>query len=212
MIPSLRNAGGQPPPREIGYSAPKVDHNSELITVDPSLNAPGVAVFRNRTLMASAVLPQKHPTTMDIGQRCAAVAASILVYLDDKVSKPRTLAIEWPQIYTAVKSKGDPNDLLGVAGVGIAIASMLSQACYQDGRGWCLEIRSISPGTWSGQLPKFTEARRVLESPRTHRILSRLSEAEKQVAALKHDALDAIGLGLFVLDRFGPKRVFPGAT
>jgi len=183
----------------------------ELIAVDQSLRGPGVAVFHQGILTASCTLPQKSDPNTPIAQRTYNVAASIVTWLYDKTERPTTLAIEWPQIYRASKSKGDPNDMLAVAGVGAALAGLLSAVCYQNGNGWCLQIRSPLPAEWAGQLPKCTNPKLASESPRARRILSRLSEREREVATLKHDALDAIGIGLFILGRLDPVRVFPGA-
>lgn len=184
----------------------------DLVAIDQSLTCPGVAVFRQGQLIASTSLPQHAQTTLPIAQRTLNVAAAVCAWLSERTAKPRTLAVEWPQVYTAVKSKGDPNDLLAVAAVGTAIAGMLSYATYLDGGGWCLQVLSPKPSEWAGQLPKSTNTKRASQSPRARRVLSRLGDSERQVATLKHDALDAIGIGLYVLGRLEPMRVFPGAT
>lgn len=184
----------------------------DLLAVDQSLSCPGIAVFRTGRLIASTSLPQERETSVPIAFRTVAVATRVCSWALEYATNLRTLAIEWPQIYAAVKSKGNPNDLLGVAGVGAAIAGMLSHATLKNGSGLCLRVVSPTPAEWAGQLPKSTSAKLVSQSPRAKRILSRLDSEERSVATLKHDALDAIGIGLYTLGRLHAHRVFPGAT
>ncbi len=183
----------------------------DLVAVDQSLTCPGIAIFHNGRLRASTSLPQHTETSTPIAARALIVASHVCTWVREHTVVPRTLVIEWPQIYTAVKSKGDPNDLLSIAGVGAAIAGMLTHAVYQLEQR-CLQVLSPRPSEWAGQLPKSTKAKLASQSPRARRVLSKLDDLERQVATLKHDALDAIGIGLYVLGRLDPYRVLPGAT
>lgn len=105
------------------------------------------------------------------------------------------VVIEWPQVYTAGKSKGDPNDLLPLVGVGCALCALASYA----------KLWRFLPAEWKGQLPKG-------EAYET-RLRARLSAQELAViedaGSLTHNTLDAVGLGLFFLGRFAPRKVFP---
>lgn len=184
----------------------------DLLAVDQSLSCPGIAVFRTGRLIASTSLPQSPQTTVPIAFRTVAVATRVFSWAQEYLDNLRTLVIEWPQIYVAIKSKGNPNDLLSVAGVGAALAGMLSHATLRNGAGRCLHVLSPTPAEWAGQLPKSTNSKLASQSPRARRILSRLDVDERSVATLKHDALDAIGLGLYTLGRLSPQRILPGAT
>lgn len=138
-------------------------------------------------------------TSGDIGARCLAMARRVLTCCNAGVTE---LAFEWPQVYRGAKSKGDPNDLPGLAGVGMAVAGMLPG----------LElVRSPTPAQWSGQLPKSTTGD-PWASPRGQRVRSRLSPAELGLVQAQHDAIDAVAIGLWALGRLAPRRVFPGAT
>lgn len=178
-----------------------------LVAVDQSMSAPGVAVFRDGLLIASTVLTQKKDLTMPIARRTTIVAFNVLEWIYSQVTRVDEIVVEWPQIYTAVKSKGNPNDLLGVCGVGAALVALVLNRSH--GVATC---KSPTPAEWAGQLPKLTKATSVMDSPRTTRVMSRLSPEEKKHAVLKHDAIDAIGIGLWALGRFAPTRNFPGAT
>jgi hypothetical protein len=109
------------------------------------------------------------------------------------------VVIEWPQIYRASKSKGDPNDLPGLAGVGMAIAARLD-----------VEVVSYLPRQWAGGTRK-AETGDPLDSPRGRLVWRCLSPDERGRVVPSHDAIDAVGLGLHHLGRL-QRRVYPGAT
>ena len=111
------------------------------------------------------------------------------------------LVIEWPQVYRAGKSKGDPADLLPLVGVGMCLAGLLHPGA----------IKSPTPAEWIGQLPKSTTGD-PWASARGQRIGSRLSDVERGRVVPSHDAVDAVGIGLYCLGRLERRRVFPGAT
>lgn len=188
--------------------------NVEIVALDPSLRRPGVAVFRAGMLIASDAIGQDNSDTGKevLGDRITRNAQSVVRWILDHSTLPRVLVVEWPQVYAAVKSKGDPNDLLAVAGVGAAVSTMLAVCVANNARGVALDVRYISPADWCGQLPKIEKQSEVWNSPRTRRIVSRLSRQEKEVVTMRHDAIDAIGIGLHVLGRMIPTRIFPGAT
>lgn len=106
------------------------------------------------------------------------------------------LVVEWPQIYVRGRSKGDPNDLLPLAGVAMALAGRLD-----------VEVRSYRPAQWIGQCAK-AEHGDPLASPRGQLIWRELDAAERAAVRLSHDALDATGLGLASLGRLH-MRVYP---
>jgi hypothetical protein len=181
----------------------------EFLTVDPSIRSAGVAAFRAGQLHAAGVV--KMDTEGSDAARCLEMASSIVRWAMRQEIKPRVLVLEWPQIYRAAKSKGDPNDLPGLAGVGMAVAGILAMGVAQ--LNLTLEVVSYTPAEWAGQLPKSVRVSGFLASPRTRRIKSRLSEAEIETVATisSHDAFDAIGLGLHALGRLEPVRNFHGA-
>jgi hypothetical protein len=106
------------------------------------------------------------------------------------------LALEWPRVYAtrirAGQSSGDPNDLLGLAAVDTAIVALLDAPST-----------SYCPSEWKGTVEK---------SVMGARIIGRLSANEAALvmsitpASKRHNAVDAVGVGLFHLGRLAPRR------
>lgn len=177
---------------------------SLLLAIDPGLLKPAAAIFSNRILVAAErVSIPKSLAGLSVGQRSLEVSRLILEWYESRGwhGAPDTLVIEWPQVYQRAKSKGDPADLLPLAGVGMCIAGLLNPG----------EVRSPTPGEWIGQLPKSTTGN-PWASARGQRIGNRLSDVERAAIVPSHDAIDAAGLGLWALGRLDRIRVFPGAT
>ena len=181
---------------------------SVLLAVDCSLVTPGAALFVDGVLVRAERVKAAAwvKKTLSRASRCAVVASaieawgrSVLLGQTDR-GKMTELVLEWPQIYRASKSKGDPNDLLGIAGVAAALAALVGVPC-----------KSPTPAEWIGQLPKATSGD-PWTSPRGARVRARLGAEELAACENTHDAIDAVGLGLWSLGRLDRKRVFPGAT
>ncbi len=168
-----------------------------LLAVDPSVRSPGVALFRRDLLLAVTRLSCKRVSSISDGQHWLNVARQIRAWaiMQCTVDDVTTLVYERPQIYRAAKSKGDPNDLIGLAGVGAALSGLLG-----------VNVLSPSPAEWIGQLPKSTKGS-AFASPRAQRIVSRLSPEERALVPDQHDAIDSVGLGLWGLGRLTPKTV-----
>lgn len=185
----------------------------ELLAVDPSIRSSGVAIFRDGSLAASTVVRVK-ASDSNIGARSLVMAHAIVEWVAREKARPRIVALEWPQIYRGAKSKGDPNDLPGLAGVAMAVAGVLSISLAA--RHEALEVLAYTPHEWAGNLPKNKTVEGARMSPRAKRIMSRLDDDELRLEAWtatnSHDAIDAIGIGLYALGRLEPIRVFPGAT
>jgi hypothetical protein len=100
---------------------------------------------------------------------------------------PRVV-LEVPRVYPV--SKGDPNDLITLA----MIAGEIRHRYRVQG----IEVREVWPRTWKGNVPKDVHHKRVLKC---------LSAAELVVIPKRprggddHNCLDAIGLGLWALER-----------
>lgn len=187
---------------------------SLLLALDPGLNSPGIAVFGGSELrFADRVRVPDYTTTPD-GARWLLVASQIIDALlrrgeDDLITK---IVFERPQWYQRGKSKGDPNQLVGVAGVAACVVGMLHRNNPQ--------VLSPTPAEWIGQLPKTCPACRANKkkcpecrgsawnTPRGRRIRSRLTEAELALVPDQNDAIDSVGIGLWSLGRLTPRSVF----
>lgn len=169
---------------------------STLLAVDPGLRYPAGALFVGGELVkASRVkIPKGITPKTPVLERCRAIALAIT---DWAGVIPDVLVTEWPQIYTADKSKGDPNQLVPLAGIGACLSGLY------------LHARTISPRPreWTGNIKK-NEDGDPWDSPRGQRVWSRLSVVERGRVVPSHDAVDAVGLGLFGLGRFERRRVY----
>lgn len=168
---------------------------STLLALDPGIRGCGVALFTDGRLTGAAyvVNPVKKG---DEPEAVIAMATEVVKWSGYPMSAQVQLVFECPRIYTASKSKGDNNDLLPLVGVGYAVAATF----------WNNPTR-VYPHEWKGQMPKDVCHARVL---------ARLDAAERRVldAALTkagskgHNTLDGVGIGLFALGRFAPKRAW----
>lgn len=99
------------------------------------------------------------------------------------------LVCEIPQVYARDRSKGDPNDLIDLAGV--------VGACTQE----ALTVEwSPVPRDWKGQIPKHVTQARVLDALGAEELAA---IDETIPASLLHNVYDAIHLGLVYLRREG---------
>jgi hypothetical protein len=171
---------------------------SNLLAADPGLRYPAAALFVDGILVAASRV--KVPGALhklEVGQRCLEVAKLIYDWARKDLTPIHELVTEWPRTYR--RMKGDPADLFPLAGVGMALAGMLM-----------VPVTAPTAPEWIGNIPKTTKGD-PLESPRAQRIWSKLSDAEKAVVVLSHDAIDAVGLGLWKLERL-VSRCFIGAS
>lgn len=173
-----------------------------ILAVDPSIRSAGMALFDSDPACTDGLIFAARVTMASSGadpaERERAMARRILAAI---VSDLRgivpidRLVSERPQIYAegGGRTKGDPNDMLFMVGVTAALAALLPGAA-------CTTYR---PAEWKGQMPKAAVEARVRQ---------RLSPAEAARLPASHDAIEAVGIGLFYLGRFAPRRVYPGAT
>lgn len=181
----------------------------DLFAVDPSVSSPGVALFRGGKLV-SAERVKLDPELKDLplGERCQRVASALIRWGMAFDMEPRTYVFEWPRSYYG-KGKGDQNDLFGLVGVGMAIAGQLGLALAA--RQVALTIHTPTPADWTGQVPK-AKTGDPWDSPRGKRIRSRLEPEEIAAVVPSHDAIDAVGLGLWRLGRYARQRSLAGAV
>ena len=151
-----------------------------LISIDPGKHSLGWARFDDERLTACGLLRWKDWASMAGG----------MSWMQERLgSEPSTLiVIEVPQVYRQRFWKGDPNDLIDVALVAGAAGMIFGPG-----------IKFIRPHEWKGGRGKN------VDHPLT---LSRLSSSERVELdkldvpkSLRHNVLDAIGIGLWKLGR-----------
>lgn len=188
----------------------------DLLALDPSVNSPGISLFRHGVLVGCArVKIPDEISELAPAARCLRVANELAAWWGETRGKVecyvRTIIFEWPQIYKATKSKGNPNQLVPLAAIGNSLAAMLSMINVNHGVR-PPELLSPTPAEWTGQLPKSTRPGQAWKSPRGKRIASRLLEGEREIIPAQHDAIDSLGLGLWALGRYDVHRALSGAT
>lgn len=172
--------------------------------IDPGIRSPGAAVFVDAMLIAATRIkvPSKVHKLDRVGDRVWIVAKLINDWFQTLYPVGEIeLVYEWPQIYRASRSKGDPNSLLKTLAVGAA-ASALVRAD---------RVFTPTPHEWARNTSKATSGD-PWDSPRAKMVDRRLSAAERAHVPSSHDAIDAVALGLWKVDRFEPICVYPGAS
>ena len=178
--------------------------NRYLLAIDPSIISSGVALFYGDKLIAAGTIAIG-TNQRCLAQRCEYMASLIRGWFTNNASRwladKVDVVFEWPRIYPRQRGK-KPNDLPALVGVGMAVCKPFYG-----------EVYCYYPQEWAGQLPKAKGKQKADASPRAQRIWSRLTEEEKNVWPKgQHDALDAIGIGLYHLKRFDPRKVYEGVT
>jgi hypothetical protein len=108
------------------------------------------------------------------------------------------VVLEWPQVYRTGRGKGDPNDLLALAGVDSAIAALLLRQLGE------VSVDYVLPQAWKGTLDGDVLVRRVQERVTPEeRARVWLPSAE----SLHHNVWDAVGLALWSVGRMAKRRV-----
>lgn len=182
-----------------------------LLAVDPGVRKPAAALFSSAGVLQCAQrvrVPDAYHA-LPRGERDRQVAKLVVAWYRASVPPygapgwgtsawpTPLLVIEYPQWYRASRSKGDPNDLGPLVGVGVGVGAILDA-----------QIVAYLPAEWC-KLPK-SDTGDPWASPRGALIRGRLSEAERLCVQATHDAIDAVGLGLHHLGRLG--RAFPGCV
>ena len=180
-----------------------------LLTLDPGIRNAGIALFRGPALILASVV--KNPETSGNGPlACVRMAQRIVATVGCEVDE---ILVEWPQVYATRIRQGvtreDPNDLIPLAGVGCALGAMYPRASLQH----------VRPAEWKGQVPgdAFTarilgrlaqiEVERLASTLRTDPILHTDRIAALMKHSTAHNAIDAVGLGLYKLGRLHRERV-----
>jgi hypothetical protein len=158
-----------------------------LVGIDPGKKATGWALFRSGVLEGAGIVRGENVEVSAIGVLAAGVALRSAGCL-----RPDVVIIEKMVVYPGMRQKGDQNDLITLSIIGGAAAAAL--------RG--LETIFVEPREWKGQVPKAIMSKRILAELSA----DERTKIEKMPASLKHNALDAVGLGMWNLGRIGRNR------
>jgi len=161
-----------------------------LISIDPGLRMCGVAVWSDVGQLAKAGLVRGDAKAKD-SAAWSAMVQSVKTWICDQAwalgwSPWTGWVSEFPKVYAVGKSKGDPEDLLQLAGVVGGFAGL-----------WGPATNILRPYEWKRQVPKAIM---------TERIKSKLTPGELERVDLPapsyaHNVWDAVGIGLAHLGR-----------
>ena len=91
---------------------------------------------------------------------------------------------EIPQVYRAGASKGDPDDLIQLAGVVGVFSALFSATTYTG----------VKPREWKGQVPKDVHHARLVKTLTPEELTMVEASAPP---SLRHNVLDAVGIGRY---------------
>ncbi len=155
-----------------------------MLAIDPGLRACGCAYFVDGRLSRAELVknPEKKARGPGAHHQMANAVGQWIFTL--RPSTRIALVLEYPRIYPkASQQKGDPNDLLELAGVDGALVSWIIPDTVQH----------YFPAEWKGQVPKPI----MLE-----RIRAKLTSIERgNCYSQDHNTFDGIGIGLYFLGR-----------
>jgi len=159
------------------------------VAVDPGKWACGVAVFDSETLtdawLSIRAKDQDWPVMVgNVIRRTSVLMTSALI-------------LELQKAYAGGKQEADPADL-------IQLAMIVGGFYYAGSASSNNRVLGYFPYEWKRQLNK----EQIIERVKSRLAPGELSKAELTGAKTKdHNIWEAIGLGLFHLGRFSPKRV-----
>ncbi len=162
---------------------------------DPSAKRIGENVTNGRVFRAWAA---KEPGRARGAEGWRAMAETIKRDVDERILAHPTygigalhqIVIEEPQVYRGSKGKGDPDDLLQLAGVCGAIEGRFS---------FVQNVESVKPAEWKGQVDPDAMTARILTKPTPAELA--VMEKSPKAKTWDHNEVDAVGLGLWWFDR-----------
>lgn len=196
----------------------RTNPKNEVLALDPSIRAAGVALFRNRKLIGSGTIKLPANIAPNVPARCLRMAQEIVSWVVEREAAPAHLIVEWPKVSDQSIGK-DKNSLFGLAGVVGAVSGQLSMTLASAVAGILseglamqdetLNVVAYTPDEWSYGMEKAKTKGQAEKSVRAQYTRRRLLADELlHWPGAEHDAIDAIGIGLKYLGRFEPRTVF----
>jgi hypothetical protein len=159
-----------------------------LLTIDPGIRGCGVAFFTNQHMRLAAYV--KNPVkTGDDMEAILTMAYAVNEWSFGDII--HCVVVEFPQVYGVGQQKGDQKDLLALAALDGAICSLVTSNYVA-----ATAIRRL-PREWKGQTPGDVMCQRI----EGHLSSEEMLRIQKCPASLRHNVLDAIGIGLHHLGR-----------
>ncbi len=158
------------------------------LAIDPSLSCSGWALFGDGTLLDCGIVPTTTRETYHA--RIRALSAELYNRVSALRNRINDVVIEWPVVYEGAARKGRPEDLMWLAAVaGAALAVVTPEA----------RLTLVTPSEWKGQVEKKIHNDRVLKRLAKNELDT--LDNRVNITLLRHNAIDAIGIGLKFLGR-----------
>lgn len=153
-----------------------------MITFDPGKNT-GWATFWKGRLVGCGILE------CDIDNLKSFIIKAADVYA--RHTDTSLTVMEYPQVYTSQNVRqSDVVDLAFIDGV------LAGEATHRGH-----DILRVTPATWKGQMPKKAHHAMIMDNLELKELQFANVSLQKYKQSIKHNALDAIGLGLWKLRR-----------
>jgi hypothetical protein len=157
---------------------------THLVSLDPGLRGCGVAWWHaNGSLAHVAYLHN----SVKKGDGPAAWMGYDWITGFWYTTKVEHFISEVPQVYRAGASKGDPDDLIQLAGVVGVFSALFSATTYTG----------VKPREWKGQVPKDVHHARLVKTLTPEELAMVEASAPP---SLRHNVLDAVGIGRYWFD------------
>lgn len=155
---------------------------THLVSLDPGLRGCGLAYWNKHGALLAA-LYVRNPRKTSTGPEAWMGYAS--GHIPD--TDPEHFISEVPQVYRAGASKGDPDDLIQLAGVVGVFSALFSATTYTG----------VKPREWKGQVPKDVHHARLVKTLTPEELAMVEASAPP---SLRHNVLDAVGIGRYWFD------------
>jgi len=171
-----------------------------LLSVDPGVRGCGVGLFFESRLAAAAYVVNPVKRGQDASAALQMACAVACWYADNGPQMPRgcetRVAIECPRVYKAAHQKGDQNT--SIIPLTLVVGAVVGRFNWPT--------TQFFPRDWKGtvdpdevMIPRIKERLSAVEHARVQ-----LPDAED----LAHNVWDGVGVGLKLLGRLEPRRVF----
>lgn len=157
----------------------------DTVTIDPGLRNLGVAIFRNKILVRAFLWE------LDKSVSRASRVRELRRDLQSLFDLRPFVICETPRVYGGRSAHGDTQDLLDLSRVVGLIEQEFVTAFGDD----C--FRAVFPQEWAGQVPKEVRHLRLEEKM----MVAEKAAIEKCPVSLRHNVLDAVGIGFALLNR-----------
>ena len=161
-----------------------------ILGIDPGLRAIGWALVEDNTGalracgLARGALSGRGPAAWGAVVDAAVSDVRLYAAAHEATAASVRVVSEFPQVYAAGKSKGDPADLLELA----AVVGMLAAALKAP------RFSVVLPRAWKGNVPKDIMARRILAGVTGESLAAYNRDIARVPPYLRHNVIDAVGI------------------